>query len=254
MLKAPVRAVTFDLWDCIFIDDSDEPKRAAAGEKPKPEARRDLLHTFLARHAPIPRETVDLACDITDAAYRKVWHDQCVTWTVRDRLDVVLTGLGRTLPDGELAELVKLHEEMELDFRPDPVPGVHAALAALKEKYKLGVVSDAIFSPGRVLRELLAGEGLVDYFDAFVFSDECGRSKPAPAVFVAAAERLAVSLDELVHIGDRPYNDVEGADRVGARAVLLTVVKDRSAADCPAAAVCDHYSKLPSILEDLDKR
>ena len=68
MLKAPVRAVTFDLWDCIFIDDSDEPKRAAAGEKPKPEARRDLLHTFLARHAPIPRETVDLACDITDAA------------------------------------------------------------------------------------------------------------------------------------------------------------------------------------------
>jgi len=38
-LKPAVKALTFDLWDTIFIDDSDEPKRAAQGLRPKSEQR-----------------------------------------------------------------------------------------------------------------------------------------------------------------------------------------------------------------------
>lgn len=252
--KQRIRAVTFDLWDCMFVDDTDEPKRAAAGAKPKPETRRELVHRYLERHASIGRETVDLAYDVTDAAFRKVWHDQYVTWTVRERLGVLLGGLDRQLPEAELAELVALHEEMELEFRPDPVPGVHEALAALKGKYELAVVSDAIFSPGRALRQLLAGEGLLDHFDAFIFSDELGYAKPAPQVFEAAAKGLRVAPSEIVHVGDRPHNDVVGAHRVGARAILLTVVKERDATDCQPDAVCDDYATLPSIVAELDER
>jgi len=29
MSAFPIRAVTFDLWDAVILDDSDEPKRAA---------------------------------------------------------------------------------------------------------------------------------------------------------------------------------------------------------------------------------
>ena len=250
--KQRVRAVTFDLWDCMFADDTDEPKRAAAGAKPKPEARRELIHRALERHASIPRDVVDLAYDMTDAAFRKVWHDQYVTWTVRERLDVLLAGLGRELPEAELAELVTLHEEMELMFSPDPAPGVHEALAALEGKYKLAVVSDAIFSPGRALRQLLDAQGLLGHFETFVFSDELGFSKPAPQVFEAAARQLDVEPADIVHVGDRPHNDVDGAHRAGARAVLLTVVKDRGAADCQADAVCNDYATLPAVLAELD--
>jgi len=254
MPKRSISAVTFDLWDCIFIDDSDEPKRAAAGVQPKLVARRELVHRHLDRDATIARETVDLAYNVTDAAFRKVWHDQCVTWTVAERLGVLLAGLGRALAETELSELVTLHEEMELKFRPDPVPGVHEAVAVLKEEYRLAVISDAIFSPGRALRELLAGEGLLDCFDVCVFSDELGYSKPAPQVFKAAAEGLGVALTEIVHIGDRPHNDVDGAHAVGARAVLATVVKDRGSATAEADAVCSDYSLLPAVLEDIEKR
>ncbi len=242
----------------MFADDTDEPKRAAAGLKPKPEARRELIHGCLQRHAPIAKEVVDLAYDVTDAAFGKVWHDQHITWTARERLEVLLAGLGRQLPEAELAEVVTRHEEMELEFRPNAAPGVHDALTTLKGKYKLGVVSDAIFSPGRALRELLAGEKLLDDFDAFAFSDEVGCSKPAPRMFEAAAERLGVRLDEIVHVGDRPHNDVGGPHRVGARAILLTVVKDRRTADSPADhtpdAVCADYASLPSLVEALDER
>lgn len=253
MAKRRIRAITFDLWDTVVIDDTDEPKRAAAGLPTKLVTRRQLVHEYLNRHTPIARETVDLAYDVTDAAFRKVWHDQHVTWTVRERLGVLLAGLKRELPEAELAELVKLHEEMELVYRPDPLPGVHEGIRALKGKYKLGVISDAIFSPGRCLRELVAGEGLADLFEAWIFSDECGCSKPAPHVFEAAAKALDVELSEIVHIGDREHNDVAGPHAVGARAVLLTVAKDRGSATSKADAVCDDYAKLASILESLDQ-
>lgn len=252
MTKRRIGAVTFDLWDCLFADDTDEPKRAAAGRPPKPVARRQLVYEYLNRHAPIGQDIVDLAYNVTDAAFRKVWHDQHVTWTVQERLGVLLAGLGRELPEAELAELVKLHEEMELEFRPDPAPGALDALRALHGKYPLVIVSDAIFSPGRCLRELLAGAGMLEYFDHFVFSDEVGRSKPHPAVFEAAAVAAKCKITELVHIGDRPHNDIGGPHAVGARGILLTVVKDRGSASSDADAVCSDYSKLVSILEGLD--
>jgi len=69
MSKRRIGAVTFDLWNCLFVDDSDEPKRAAAGLPPKPVTRRALVHEALNRHAPIARETVDLAYNVTDAAF-----------------------------------------------------------------------------------------------------------------------------------------------------------------------------------------
>jgi FMN phosphatase YigB (HAD superfamily) len=252
MTKRSIGAVTFDLWDCLFKDDTDEPKRAAAGRPPKPVARRELVHAYLNRHEPIARERVDLAYDVTDAAFRKVWHDQFVTWSVAERLNVLLSGLGRSLPGGEFAELVRLHEEMELEFRPDPAPGALDALKAIHGKYPLVILSDAIFSPGRCLRELLAGEGMLEYFDHFVFSDEAGCSKPAPRVFDAAAKAAGCGVADLVHIGDRPHNDIGGPHAVGARGILLTVVKDRGSASSDADAICDDYSKLPAILTALD--
>src|SRR5450759_745576 len=114
-----VRVISFDLWDTVFIDDSDEPKRRAQGLPPKPVARRELVHNYLSRHASIERALVDCAYDTTDAAFREVWHNQHVTWTVAVRLGVLLKGLKRELPAAEFAELVRLHEDMELAVRPN---------------------------------------------------------------------------------------------------------------------------------------
>ena len=252
MAEKRIRAVTFDLWDCVFIDDSDEPKRRAAARPPKPVERRELVHRFLSAQAPIERSAVDLAYDVVDAAFKKVWHDQFVTWTVTERLNVLLSGLKRELPEDRFRELVRLHEEMELEFRPDPVPGVHEAVAELARRYRLGVISDAVFSPGRALRELLRGEGLLDYFETLIFSDEAGRSKPAPSIFRAAAEALGVEPAEMVHIGDRPHNDIDGAHAAGAKAVLLTAVKDRGSEGAGADAVCRSYAELPEVIARLN--
>jgi len=254
MGKAVVQAVTFDLWDTVFIDDSDEPKRAARGLPPKPVERRNLVHQFLLRHNPVSKELVDTAYDTVDAAFRQVWYGQNVTWTVRERLSVLLKGLQRDLPAAELDELIRLHEDMELEFRPDLAAGVAEALQNLHGKYKIGVISDAIFSPGRALRKLLEHYDILKFFDAFVFSDEIGCSKPEPAAFEAAAKALDVSPSEIVHIGDRELKDIDGPHVVGGLAVLCTVVKDRAGKNTKADAVCRDFEDLPAILEKLNSQ
>lgn len=252
MAKPAIRAITFDLWDTVFIDDSDEPKRRAQGLAAKPVERRNLVRTFLQRHKPISKELVDIAYDTIDAAFQQVWYGQNVTWTVRERLSVLLKGLGRRLPEPELDELVRLHEEMELSVKPELAPGITQALSNLHGKYRLGVISDAIFTPGRALRQLLADYGILQFFDAFAFSDELGCAKPTAALFEAAARALGVELCEIVHIGDRELKDVQGPHDVGARSIFCTVVKDRGSQNTNADAICSNFQDLPVILEKLN--
>jgi len=254
MGRAVIRAITFDLWDTVFIDDSDEPKRAAQGLLPKPAERRNLVHQFLGRHEPISSEHVELAYNTVDAAFHHVWYSQNITWTVRERLSVLLKALKRDLPENEFDELVLLHEEMELEVRPDLAVDVAEAIQNLHGKYKMGVVSDAIFSPGRALRQLLAHYDILKYFETFVFSDEIGCSKPDSALFNAAAKGLGVEPCEIVHIGDRELKDIEGSHAVGARAILCTVVKDRGSENTKADAICSDFSELPDIIEQLNQQ
>ncbi len=246
-----VKAITFDLWDTMIRDDSDEAERKARGLGTKAADRRRLLHEALGRHGDIAYATVATAYDVADAAFVKVWKEHHITWTLGERLGVLLTGLGRDLPDDELVRLVAATEDMEIDVPPDSIAGIGAALEALSGRYKLCVVSDAIVSPGRVLRRLLGHHGLLAYFEGFVFSDEAGCSKPDPRMFHLAAEQLGVDLTQMIHIGDRDHNDVKGPQALGMKAVLFSGVRNVDEATTSADAVCRDHAELPAIIDRL---
>ena len=246
-----IRAVTLDLWDTVIHDDSDEPKRAAAGLPPKPAARRALVRDALASCCGVPAETVDTAYDAADAAFSKVWHDQHVTWTVAERLSVLLRGLHQELPAAVLADVTTRIEEMEIEIMPDPVPGIGDAIETLAARYPLAVVSDAIHAPGRCLREWLDRHHLLHHFSAFAFSDEVGRSKPHPDMFAHAAAGLGVAVNEMLHVGDREHNDVRGPHALGMKAILFTATRDRDRDGSTADAVCERAADLPGAVERL---
>lgn len=252
MQKRPIGVVTFDLWDCLFCDETDEPKRAAAGVLPKKQARRQLLYDHLVQQAPLDRIQVDTAFDVADAAFRKVWHEHYITWSVSERIQVILDALNRTLPPASFSEVVEGIERMELEYSPDPAPGGVEALAALHGKYKLAVISDTVFSPGKNLRALLDKHDMLPYFDYFVFSDEAGHSKPHPTLFEMVATHFNIDIKDIVHIGDRPHNDIGGPHAVGARGVLLTVVKNRPLEHHVPDAICDDYARLGEVLASLE--
>ena len=249
-----IKGITFDLWDTMVRDESDEPKRAARGLRPKKAERRHVLWRALNEIEPIDKARVELAYDVADAAFNRVWHDQFVTWTIAERLRVLLTGLGRALPDAAFARVVRAHEAMEVEISPDPIDGIAEALADLASRYKLCVVSDTIVTPANGLRALLEKHGLKRYFSGFAFSDEVGHSKPHRAMFDAAAKELGVALGELVHIGDRDHNDVKGPQSLGMKAILFTASRAHDKDTTSADAVCERHADLPGIVDRLAHR
>ena len=249
-----IKAVTFDLWDTMVEDETDEPKRAAKGLRSKPDERRHLMWSALNAAdsiAPIDLESVTLAYDTADAGFNLVWKELHINWTVEQRLRVVLNGLGRSLPRDDFGRLVEDTGRMEVEIPPDPIAGIGEALADLSQRYKLAVVSDAIVTPGVGLKAILEGHGLAQYFSAFAFSDEVGHSKPHRSMFDCACAELGVAVDEIVHIGDRDSNDVKGPHALGAKAVLFTAARDADKNATTADAICDSHHDLPAIIDRL---
>lgn len=249
-----IKAVTFDLWDTLVADDSDEPKRKARGLRSKREERRHQVWRALNDVDPIDPAAVSLAYDVAEAGFNMVWKEQHINWTVTQRLRVVLAGLGRNLPDDVFRRLVADHGRMEVDIPPDPIDGVADALAELSGRYKLAVVSDAIVTPGTGLRAILEEHGLIRYFSGFAFSDEIGHSKPHRSMFESAADELGVSPDEIVHVGDRDHNDIKGPHALGAKAILFIAARDLDKYATTADAICASYRKLPVIVDGLSAR
>ena len=93
--------------------------------------------------------------------------------------------------------------------------GVEAALTALRSRgARLGLLSNAPYQP-RMMRAMLAEQGLLDCFDVILFSSEIGVRKPAPEAFAALLLELGTKADESWFVGDEPAADIDGARAAG---------------------------------------
>ena len=120
-----------------------------------------------------------------------------------------------------------------------------AALAALRARgLRTAIVSNF---DGR-LRILVDDLGLTPLVDATLWSTRVGCAKPAPEIFVAAAQALGVAPADVVHAGDAPVADVEGARRAGMTAVLVARGATVPTAGVPAVA---SLAELPPLLDAL---
>jgi putative hydrolase of the HAD superfamily len=120
----------------------------------------------------------------------------------------------------------------------------------------VGIISDAIVTPGTGLRQILGDYGLLQHFDHSVFSDEAGAAKPAARVFDLACEGLGIRPAELLHIGDREANDIAGPVAYGAHCVLYTGAIDRRAPgeQTRASSVVAHMSQMPAAIAQINAR
>lgn len=254
-----IEAITFDFWDTLAVDDSDEAKRRTLGLPSKQEARTKLFVQKVAENHPqiTPRRAAS-AYQRANDRFRRIWHDEYQTPAVATRISYAYEELGLLPPPGqysrlmrEIDELVREIEVMEIRIPPDFVSGVNTTLQLLSEQYKLAIISDTIHTNGRGLRGLLSHQGILPYFTCQLFSDEVGVSKPSPQIFRQAAALLDIPPERIVHIGDRESNDIEGPLAIGMRAILFTGVIDRNAGKTRAHAICQNFSALPQIVQRL---
>lgn len=89
---------------------------------------------------------------------------------------------------------------------------VIGCLSELKRRrYTLAIVSN--WSPN--LLDLMRGLKLAPYFDEIISSADVGYRKPDPMIFTLTLERLKLQPEEVIHVGDRPDADGEGAKASG---------------------------------------
>jgi len=92
-------------------------------------------------------------------------------------------------------------------------------LEKLKGQYKLLLLTNG--SPD-LQREKLAGvPEIVPYFDHIIISGEFGKGKPAAEIFHHALEKLNLSAEQCVMVGDKLTTDILGANTVGMTSVWI---------------------------------
>jgi len=191
----------------------------------------DALGTLVRLESPAPRLQASLRArvgldvddDLAAAAMRaemRYYAANCIR--ARDdaslaalRLecaDVLADTLGVGVVGAEL--LPCLTDAIAFRLYDDVAPALAELHAA---GLRLAVVSNWDVSLVPVLERL----GIGDRFEAVVHSAGVGASKPDPKVFETALRELDLPPEAVLHVGDDPVNDLEGARRAGIRAILI---------------------------------
>jgi putative hydrolase of the HAD superfamily len=100
-----------------------------------------------------------------------------------------------------------------------PYPETIEALEMLKKKgIKIAIVSN---TPKLSVDGVLEKFGFDKLFDAVCFSYETGYLKTDPEMFDLALEKLGVSKEDAIMVGDSMETDIAGAEKAGIMAVLI---------------------------------
>lgn len=240
-----IKAVSFDFWHTLFTE---QPGAFLLYNQ----RRRSLLAEAVAGCRDVAHAELEHACRLESEAHNSIWREEHRTLAASERVVKILAQLDVSIPDTALAGLVASVEEGILEHPPVLIDGAREALETLSRRYRLGIISDVGFSPGRMLKRVLADHGLLDLFDSLVFSDEAGRAKPHIEVFECTARALLAKPEEIVHIGDLEYTDIVGAKRAGYHAIRFTGVTPMEAAEPTTADfVTDDLREVARLIEML---
>ena len=126
----------------------------------------------------------------------------------------------------------------------NPYPESEAVLRRLKE---MGTRVFAVSNWDIELVKVLEDLGWSGYFDGVIASAVVGIEKPGGEIFEEALRVAGVSRDRVVHVGNDPITDIEGASEAGIDTVL---VDRRGSVEAPGATfVLPDLDGLPAIVE-----
>jgi putative hydrolase of the HAD superfamily len=140
------------------------------------------------------------------------------------------------------AEVLTEVAERRISF--NPYPESEAVLRRLREMgTRVFAVSNWDIELVRVLDDL----DWTGYFDGIFASAAVGIEKPEGEIFEEALRVSGIPRDRVVHVGNDPITDIEGASRAG----LDTVLMDRRGTiEAPGATfVLPDLNELPGIVE-----
>ena len=211
--------VTFDLWETLIFD---KPELDEARGRMRCEGLRDTLGTL---GISLTIEDVKRGYDESASVMQDVW-DQNKEISTFGQVHLILELAGvpvARIPTSQEAmqRLVKAYADPILTMPPRLGGEVVGALENVRALgAKIGLISNTGRAPGVTLRQMLQNYDVLKFFDATTFSNETGCRKPDPRIFKQTANALGIGPSRVLHVGDNPDADFNGARRAGMKAVL----------------------------------
>ncbi|MDZ7266515.1 MAG: HAD family hydrolase [candidate division KSB1 bacterium] len=207
-LGRELRGITLDLWGTILDDHPAPTDTVVFSEQRQQFLLQELQRHGIARTAEQVRAAYQHAWEYFDS----LWYRQ-IAFDARDGLTAMLRYLEAELPPDSRARTVEFFENFTT--QPPLLPGVREGVTRLAQKYPLALISDTAWTPGRVLRRILAEYDLLRCFKVLIFSGEVGHTKPHPEMFQRALAGLGLAPQHCLHVGDLQRTDIAGARALG---------------------------------------
>ncbi len=222
-----IRAVLFDLDDTLF-DHRECARAALVAVQQSHDRLREMPFDSLERaHAGLLEEL-----------HAEVMLGRLPLETARvERFRRLLETAGTSPDPSTAAAAAAIYRDTYRAARRG-IAGAEALLAGLAAHAKIAVVSNNLLEEQR---DKLRTCGLERFVDVLVVSEEAGVAKPNPEIFRIALDRLNVSAEEAVMVGDSWTADVAGARAAGIRAFWFNPL------GLPAPAGADYVPELRSL-------
>ncbi len=240
-MKKNNAVISIDFWNTLV-------KAHTNGEK-RHTVRMEALARIAKHHnISLSKEEILEAHKSASRLFDDIWFKQQRTLTTRELIDLILMSLHINPSTGEMDELIITFQESLHAGPPDLADHISEVLPELAERYKIALISDTMYSPGRVLRDYLKTRNLYHYFDTFVFSDEVGYSKPNIKAFQTVLSSTKSTPEYSYHIGDIQDTDIKGAKTAGMKAILYVGISDTYKASNNADYVIDDWNEIRTLL------
>lgn len=244
-----VEAVIFDLDDTL-IDWSGQAVSWQTFSRPMI----DNLYTYLTeRGYDLPAS--DEFAGQMEREISGVWQEAKLTWAgarFADALQRLFAALQLPVDEIDLDEVMRVYQ-----WRPMPgvvpFPDAYQVLDRLQaQSYKLGLVTNS-FLPMWMRDVELVEYDLLDYFNARITSGDTGYMKPHPAIYQRMLALLDTPAERAVFVGDRPENDIAGANEAGLISVLMAPAHlERELNGVEPDYTITSLSELLPLLEELE--
>lgn len=183
----------------------------------------DMLDAWIAAAEVLAPDRVDEVAAALLEAEREVWSRTQTTMRSATTAEV-LTTAGRAvgLPVDEA-----LHRRAVASYldgwaptskaRPDARQVLHELRA---RGLRTGLLSNTHW-PREQHEQWLARDGLLDLIDERTYTSDLDFVKPHPDAFAALLDAVGVAAPDAVFVGDRLWDDIEGARRAGMRTIWV---------------------------------
>ena len=180
----------------------------------------DLLEMWRAAAAVLAPDDPEPVARALLAAEERWWRETTASGDRSGTTEQLVRSVASSTSLDVPGALAAYHGAWEPTVAHDPV--ARDVLTGLRARgLRTGLLSNTHWP--RALHERWLDEaGLLPLLDARVYTSDLRHVKPHPEAFRALLDAVGVPAAEAVFVGDRPRDDVWGAQRAGLRAVLLT--------------------------------